>query len=167
MTNVASFNQVTSSNQRSNDLSSQVINRETSFTVSKENFGGTHSHQKLYLQVGLHLIIIQKLAIKLFIWHSRAMPRYLPRTNRIINCTNCPCQTVWQIPYFLKRHITTVVHEKLRPPLKILSTLRNPCKQHIIWCFIILQRQGRYLMSYCQRRENGHCTLIKILWVQF
>lgn len=22
-------------------------------------------------------------------------------------------------------------------------------------------------MSYCQRRENGHCTLIKILWVQF
>lgn len=123
--------------------------------------------KELYLQVGLHLIIIQKLAIKLFIWHSRAMPRYLPRTNRIINCTNCPCQTVWQIPYFLKRHITTVVHEKLRPPLKILSTLRNPCKQHIIWCFIILQRQGRYLMSYCQRRENGHCTLIKILWVQF
>lgn len=123
--------------------------------------------KELYLQVGLHLIIIQKLAIKLFIWHSRAMPRYLPRTNRIINCTNCPCQTVWQIPYFLKRHITTVVHEKLRPLLKILSTLRNPCKQHIIWCFIILQRQGRYLMSYCQRRENGHCTLIKILWVQF
>lgn len=123
--------------------------------------------KELYLQVGLHLIIIQKLAIKLFIWHSRAMPRYLPRTNRIINCTNCPCQTVWQIPYFLKRHITTVVHEKLRPPLKILSTLRNPCTQHIIWCFIILQRQGRYLMSYCQRRENGHCTLIKILWVQF
>lgn len=123
--------------------------------------------KELYLQVGLHLIIIQKLAIKLFIWHSRAMPRYIPRTNRIINCTNCPCQTVWQIPYFLKRHITTVVHEKLRPPLKILSTLRNPCKQHIIWCFIILQRQGRYLMSYCQRRENGHCTLIKILWVQF
>lgn len=58
--------------------------------------------KELYLQVGLHLIIIQKLAIKLFIWHSRAMPRYLPRTNRIINCTNCPCQTVWQIPYFLK-----------------------------------------------------------------
>lgn len=35
-------------------------------------------------------------------------------------------------PYFLKRYITTAVHEKLRPPLKILSTLRNPCKQHIM-----------------------------------
>lgn len=138
MTNVASFNQVTSSNQRSNDLHIYLLRSLTgkhwissSFTVSKENFGGTHSHQKLYLQVGLHLIIIQKIAIKLFIWHQgRCHDTFLVQTELFMY--KLPLSHRLTKPYFLKRHIFTVVHEKLRPPLKILSTLRNPCKQHIM-----------------------------------
>lgn len=135
MTNVASFNQVTSRNRRSNDLSSQGIDREIlnqfkSYCV-KRKFRGNKFSSKGFI----YKLVCISLSYRN--WQLKSSSDI--KGDARLPSSYKPNYSLYKLP--LSNCLTNILFSektnngrwtwKIATSFKILGTLRNPCKQHI------------------------------------